>query len=241
MNMARTAIVGKNSEFWDKLIEARKNPAAQASLLGFDIIFRFLFRQLTADDVIRRVAERLGLKGRADFCPFAEIGMDVDKPHQLEIMRAHLRTPTSRAARQLVHRPKAHHKTSTSSRKPADRSARPHRHVRGRRKSTTTARSGRTKAGDSNPGWLDRLVSASHAPHTAIDEFRSSNWMRACRESCAWRRNPGSCAPSPYSWLTLATLVLGRHLVIALASERFLLEADGPSSCWPPSRYWLPW
>ena len=90
MNMARTAIVSKNSDFWDRLIEARKNPAAQASLLGFDVIFRFLFRQLTADDVIRRVAQRLGLRGRALICPFAEVGMDVDKPHQLEIMRAHL-------------------------------------------------------------------------------------------------------------------------------------------------------
>jgi hypothetical protein len=90
LHLARTAVVDKDSEFWEKLIEARKNPAAQASLLGFDIIFRFLTRQLTADDVIRRVAQRLGLKGRALISPFAELGMDVDKPHQLEIMRAHL-------------------------------------------------------------------------------------------------------------------------------------------------------
>lgn len=90
MHVARVAVVGKNSAFWDRLIESRKNPAAQASLLGFDIVFRFLFRQLTAEDVIRRVAERLGLRGRALISPFAEIGMDVDKPHQLEMMRAHL-------------------------------------------------------------------------------------------------------------------------------------------------------
>jgi CTP:molybdopterin cytidylyltransferase MocA len=90
MHVARASIVGKNSQFWERLIEARKNPAAQASLLGFDIIFRFLTRQLTAEDIIRRVAERLGLKGRALISPFAELGMDVDKPHQLEIMRGHL-------------------------------------------------------------------------------------------------------------------------------------------------------
>jgi hypothetical protein len=90
MHVARISMVGRNSEFWEKLIEARKNPAAQARLLGFDIIFRFLTRQLTAEDVIHRVAQRLGLKGRALISPFAEIGMDVDKPHQLEIMRAHL-------------------------------------------------------------------------------------------------------------------------------------------------------
>jgi GTP:adenosylcobinamide-phosphate guanylyltransferase len=90
MHVARVAMVGRNSAFWEKLIEARKNPAAQARLLGFDIIFRFLTRQLTAEDVIHRVAMRLGLRGRALISPFAEIGMDVDKPHQLEIMRAHL-------------------------------------------------------------------------------------------------------------------------------------------------------
>jgi hypothetical protein len=112
MNMARTAIVDKNSAFWNRLIEARKNPAAQASLLGFDIIFRFLFRQLTADDVIRRVAEKLGLRGRALICPFAEVGMDVDKPHQLEIMRAHL----ARARRGQA-------STRSTSRKPAAKPA----------------------------------------------------------------------------------------------------------------------
>ena len=87
MNVARTAIVNQNSEFWNKLIEARKNPAAQASMIGLDIIFKFIFRQLTIDDVIKRVADKLGLKGRAIVCPYPEIGMDVDKPHQLELIR----------------------------------------------------------------------------------------------------------------------------------------------------------
>ncbi len=90
MNMARAAIVNDNSEFWGKLIEARKNPAAQASMIGPDIILKFLARQLTIDDVIGRVASKLGLQGRAIICPYPEIGMDVDKPHQLEIMRAYL-------------------------------------------------------------------------------------------------------------------------------------------------------
>jgi len=98
MNMLRASVVTQNPEFWDKLIEARKSPAAQASLLGFGIIFRFIFRQLTADDIIRRVANRLGLKGRAVLCPFAEVGMDVDKPHQLEIMRAYLARGRKRGA-----------------------------------------------------------------------------------------------------------------------------------------------
>ncbi len=98
MNMARAAIVNQNSEFWSKLIEARKNPAAQAAMIGPDIIFKFIFRQLTIDDVIQRVADKLGLKGRAIVCPYPEIGMDVDKPHQLEIMRADLAKRPRRSA-----------------------------------------------------------------------------------------------------------------------------------------------
>jgi hypothetical protein len=104
LNMARTAIVSENSEFWNKLLEARKNPAAQGMLIGADIVFKLVFRRLTIDDVIQRVAQKLGIKGRAIVCPFPEIAMDVDKPHQLEIMRAHLsrrsgRTATSHVAR----------------------------------------------------------------------------------------------------------------------------------------------
>jgi GTP:adenosylcobinamide-phosphate guanylyltransferase len=90
LNMARAKIVNENSEFWSKILDARKNPAAQAVLIGPDIVFKFLFRSLTIDDVIQRVADKLGLKGRAILCPYPEIAMDVDKPHQLEIMRAYL-------------------------------------------------------------------------------------------------------------------------------------------------------
>ncbi len=113
MNMARASIVNEHSDFWNKIIDARKNPAAQAALIGPDIIFKFVFRQLTADDVIKRVASKLDLKGRAIVCPYAEVGMDVDKPHQLEIMRADIaeRAPRgSGPARRTS-------KTATSSRK----------------------------------------------------------------------------------------------------------------------------
>ncbi|MFN2119882.1 MAG: hypothetical protein ACK2T0_05790, partial [Anaerolineales bacterium] len=103
LNVARAGIVNENSEFWGKVLDARKNPAAQASLIGLDIIFKFLFRSLTIDDVIQRVADKLGLKGRAILCPYPEIAMDIDKPHQLEIMRAYLgakarRKPAARKA-----------------------------------------------------------------------------------------------------------------------------------------------
>ncbi len=98
MNMARAAIVNEHTDFWNKLIEKRKNPLAQAQLLGLDMLLKLATRSLTADDVIKRVADKLGLKGRALVSPYPEIGMDVDKPNQLEIMRTDLARRSRRAA-----------------------------------------------------------------------------------------------------------------------------------------------
>ncbi len=100
-NMARLAIVNENSEFWNKVFDARKSPAEQASLLGPDILVRLLLKQLTADDVIQRVAAKLGLKGRALICPYPEVGMDVDKPHQLEMLRTDLAARSRRQRTQV--------------------------------------------------------------------------------------------------------------------------------------------
>jgi molybdopterin-guanine dinucleotide biosynthesis protein A len=90
MNVGRASIVFQNPEFWSKLIETRKKPISQVNLIGWDMGIKFMLRQLTIDDIVQRVADKLGLKGRALVCPYPEVGMDVDKPHQLEIMRADL-------------------------------------------------------------------------------------------------------------------------------------------------------
>jgi hypothetical protein len=49
-----------------------------------------LLRLLTLDKAVALASKRLNIKARAIVCPYAEIGMDVDKPHQLAIMRADL-------------------------------------------------------------------------------------------------------------------------------------------------------
>ncbi len=101
-NMVRAAIVHEHSEFWTRILDARKSPVEQATLLGPDVLFRLLFRQLTADDVIQKVAAKLGLRGRALVCPYPEVGMDVDKPHQLDMLRADLAARTRRRARAVL-------------------------------------------------------------------------------------------------------------------------------------------
>jgi GTP:adenosylcobinamide-phosphate guanylyltransferase len=90
MNIVATRMVTAKEEIWQKLIASRKNVFKQAALIGYDTFLLLLLRRLTIDDAVRRVARRLNITGRAVICPFAEVGMDVDKPHQLEIMRAYL-------------------------------------------------------------------------------------------------------------------------------------------------------
>ncbi len=88
--MARTDLVQSNQALIDKLMDARKSFWKQVRLLGPGILVRFALRQLTVADAERRVGQVLNVCVRAIITPFAEMGMDVDKPHQLAIVRAEL-------------------------------------------------------------------------------------------------------------------------------------------------------
>jgi len=90
MNVVRTETVTANEALWKKIVDARKNALKQASLLGYDTLFLLLLRLLTLDKAVALASKRLHIKARAIVCPYAEVGMDVDKPHQLAIMRADL-------------------------------------------------------------------------------------------------------------------------------------------------------
>jgi GTP:adenosylcobinamide-phosphate guanylyltransferase len=90
MNMIRARTVMTNEALWERLLAARKNAMKQAALLGYDNLFLLLTRRITMDAAVARVARRMDITGRVVFSPYAELGMDVDKPHQLEILRADL-------------------------------------------------------------------------------------------------------------------------------------------------------
>src|SRR5512133_418660 len=69
---------------WKELISLRKSPLKQAAMIGLGTLILILLRRLTLDEAVKRVCKRLGITGRAVRVPFAEIGMDVDKPFQFE-------------------------------------------------------------------------------------------------------------------------------------------------------------
>jgi MobA-like NTP transferase domain len=92
LNVARASLEA-NQGLWDRLVASRKSALKQAALLGYDTLFLVLTRQMTFPLAERLVSRRLGLKTRLHLAPYAELAMDVDKPHQLQILRDDLARP----------------------------------------------------------------------------------------------------------------------------------------------------
>jgi len=90
MNVIRALIATSNDALWSRIIAARKNVFKQAALIGYDTLFLLLLRMITLEQAVETVVKRLNITGRAILCPYAEIGMDIDKPHQLELVRVDL-------------------------------------------------------------------------------------------------------------------------------------------------------
>lgn len=90
MNVVRATLDAENQQMWKNIIAARKNVFKQAALIGLDTLFYLLVRQITLEQAVRTVAARMNISGRAIVCPYAEVGMDIDKPHQFEIVEADL-------------------------------------------------------------------------------------------------------------------------------------------------------
>jgi molybdopterin-guanine dinucleotide biosynthesis protein A len=88
LNMAKVSVIQANLPLARQAVEARKNIWQQVRLLGFGTLIKFAFGRLTIADAERVASRALGCQGRAVITPYPEMGMDVDKPHQLDIARA---------------------------------------------------------------------------------------------------------------------------------------------------------
>jgi len=74
-------------EMWEELIGNRKSPLKQAATIGFGTLLKVATRSITLVDLVATVTKRLSITGRPIIWEHAEPGMDVDKPHQLELIR----------------------------------------------------------------------------------------------------------------------------------------------------------
>jgi GTP:adenosylcobinamide-phosphate guanylyltransferase len=135
MNITHVRMATEHLEMWESLIGTRKSPLKLASLIGFGTLFALFTRRLTLEIAVRRVSERIGVKGRAIVWPYAEPCMDVDKPSQLELLRADLARQQSQA---VIKPRKAVRKTTATSAKSKTtaRKARVKKSVNGSKKAT---------------------------------------------------------------------------------------------------------
>jgi GTP:adenosylcobinamide-phosphate guanylyltransferase len=100
MNVGRVKfLVTDDTDLWRKITDARKSPLKQAALIGFDTAVQLLSGQLTLEKAETSIMNRLHFTGKAIVCPYAEVGMDVDKPNQLEIVRTDLKRLLKKAAK----------------------------------------------------------------------------------------------------------------------------------------------
>jgi hypothetical protein len=86
----RIGFAVEENVIWRRLLSARKNPLRQASMLGYDTLFFLLLRQMSLNEAAQTASRKLGITGRAVLSPFPEMGMDVDKPFQLDILTGYL-------------------------------------------------------------------------------------------------------------------------------------------------------
>ncbi len=99
VNVIHVNQVTQHLDTWEQLIGNRKSPLRQAAVIGWDTLFQLATRQFTLHALVERASQRIGVKGRAIIWDRAEPCMDVDKPHQLELMREDMERMMKKSAK----------------------------------------------------------------------------------------------------------------------------------------------
>jgi molybdopterin-guanine dinucleotide biosynthesis protein A len=73
--------------FLEQAIATRKKPWMMGSVLGIWLILKFLIKRLSVQDIERRLEVLTGVKAMGVISDYAEIGFDVDKPQDLELVQ----------------------------------------------------------------------------------------------------------------------------------------------------------
>lgn len=88
--LIKNEIVDKAMDIALQLVERRKSPLAMARLFGLRLVLKYLTKSLSIIEVEKRFHEVVHIKGKAIISAYAEVGVDVDKPSDLEIAQRYL-------------------------------------------------------------------------------------------------------------------------------------------------------
>lgn len=88
--IVRKAVVRQSIDLARAIIARRKNPLAIARIFGVRMVVKYLWGRLTFKQAEKRFQEVLGIRGKAVVSGYAEVGVDVDKPSDLELAQKYL-------------------------------------------------------------------------------------------------------------------------------------------------------
>ncbi len=97
--LARFAAAQRVQSKFRAFTENRKNLFIQARIVGFGWLVRLLIGRIHLDELVAALRRIAPGTGRMVIIPFAGPGMDVDKPHQLALVRAFMAARQADAAR----------------------------------------------------------------------------------------------------------------------------------------------
>lgn len=83
-------------EFWKQVEDDRKNPLRIISKLGWLTVIRFVFRQITLDQALQQLSNKLSLSIKPILLPFAEAAIDVDTEQDLKLVEKILANKSSK-------------------------------------------------------------------------------------------------------------------------------------------------
>ena len=85
--LVRPQVILSNWSWVKKFYEGRKSPFQQASFLGLSVILGFLTKTLTIRKAEERLSKLIGANLKAVITPYPEIGTDVDKEEDIQLMK----------------------------------------------------------------------------------------------------------------------------------------------------------
>jgi len=88
--LVNSAAIEPSAPLVEKFLEYRKKPFKLASLLGTGFIFSMLMKSLSISQLEKRFSSLLKIRAKAVISSYPEIGFDVDKPSDLELIRRKL-------------------------------------------------------------------------------------------------------------------------------------------------------
>lgn len=91
LTIGRGEVIAENEGLWTALTDARKHAWKLARYVGFGTLLKFITRQMSLDDAEATAGRVLQRPVQIVIDPPAELAMDVDKPQQVELLRADLR------------------------------------------------------------------------------------------------------------------------------------------------------